>query len=361
MISVLNRRYRAGLDLSYVILRTKKNFKGDHIPLFLLRLGEGQVLHEHSQLHLSSPLGFFDEAAPKCPLPLSPSSEPMFDHQNDFSDRSNSRTRTISSSDDHSIDQSPSHQERLGRVLVPLTPDIQTIPTPTVAANPPRQDERQDLSSDALTLPLTLSENLQEDSPPPTADPPTEETALDDTLLPPSEQSSPMASLKIPFPEMYSGWMKRQEGNLISSFVKRYFVLEKCVLTCYEMSADTPPYGRNPRGVFQLTHVTQIDLISTPATAIADSAAAQSSPRRNSLFKKQPKKKSLTQTQLLLSDPLRKAARDQLNGPSGAGGANDPEEYLLELESIESHARWVQALLLHIEYCATSKRRFSMP
>jgi hypothetical protein len=165
---------------------------------------------------------------------------------------------------------------------------------------------------------------------------------------------------------MYSGWMKRQEGSLISSFVKRFFVLEKCVLTCYEMSVDTPPYGKNPRGVFQLTHATQIDLISTPvsspavtAAASAESAAAQSSPRRKSLFKRQPKKKSLTQTQLLLSDPLRKAARDQ--STSSGGAANDPEEYLLEFESIENHARWVQALLLHIDYCAASKRRFSMP
>jgi hypothetical protein len=162
---------------------------------------------------------------------------------------------------------------------------------------------------------------------------------------------------------MYTGWMRRQEaGTILSSFVRRYFVLEKCVLTCFESSADTPPYGKNPRGVFQLTHATQIDLISTPVSSPAPAS------KRNSLFNKRQKKKSLTQTQLLLSDPLRRASveasssgeqQPQTESPSPL--PSDPEEYLLELETIENHARWVQALLLHIEYCTIAKRRFSMP
>jgi hypothetical protein len=367
VISVLNRRCRAGLDLSYIILRTKKNFKGDHIPHFLLRLGDGQVLHEHSQLHLCSPLGFFDEAAQKCPLPLSPSSlEPLTEHPSEFSERSNSRTRTISS-DEHSIDQ-PAPPQRPGSVLVPLAPETHTQTPLSLPATAKSQQEKEHEKSSPPPSPPAEHLQNQEDTPLNSA--PALATGLAESddelkgtpLLAPILSLSPAPSLKIPCPEMYSGWMRRQEGSLISSFVKRFFVLEKCLLTCYEMSADTPPYGRSPKGVFQLTHATQIDLISTPVSsptaATADDVGAQSSPRRTSLFKKLHKKKSLTQTQLLLSDPLRKAARES---SGGGAGANDPEEYLLEVESIENHARWVQALLLHIEYCTASKRRFSMP
>jgi hypothetical protein len=151
--------------------------------------------------------------------------------------------------------------------------------------------------------------------------------------------------------------MRRQEeGTILSSFVRRYFVLDKCVLTCFETSSDTPPYGKNPRGVFHLSHATQIDLISTPVSSPAPPPA---SPKRKSLFSKQQKKKSLTQTQLLLSDPFRRASLEASS--SGDQLPSDPEEYRLELETIENHARWVQALLLHIEYCTIAKRRFSMP
>lgn len=433
---MLNRRCRANLDSAYILLRTKKNFKGDHIPIFLLRLADGQIIHEHSSLHLASPLGFADDAARQSPLPLSlTSSTPP-------NERANSRTRTISS-DDHSdmgpqdlnpkaipeviienqevlspaieesvIDQEPSEsQDNL--IESQMEPEITITSssehvTKSERVTPEWDSKSEPQETDEATLPSAMetstierhsegsrdrrliggvpliglasrhdqSPHLPHDTDTNHLESIKQDKSTDDIVPdcvevsvplgaevanetepvppPPPTQASPM-SPKIPPPEMYSGWMKRQEGTIISTFVKRYFVLEKCILTCYEMSADTPPYGRNPRGTFQLTPATQIDLISTPSSSPAPSS------KRNSIFNKQQRKKSLTQTQILLSDPMRKETMES-SRVGVTSTSSDPEEYLLELETIENHARWVQALLHHIEYCTvSSKRRFSMP
>lgn len=128
------------------------------------------------------------------------------------------------------------------------------------------------------------------------------------------------------------------------------------------MSSDTPPYGRNQKGQFQLTSSTQIDLISNNNNN--NNSNNNNSPSKFNLLKNKKtlfnksenkKKPSLTQTQILLSDPYRKFPKNSFNNSN-----NDFEEYYLEVDNVEDHARWVQSLLLHIEYCTTTKRRNSL-
>lgn len=158
-------------------------------------------------------------------------------------------------------------------------------------------------------------------------------------------------------PNLFSGWMKRNEGTIINSFVKRYFVLDKCILTCYEMSSDTPPYGRNQKGQFQLTSSTQIDLISNNTPTSKFNLLKNKTNIFNKIDSSNKKKYSLTQTQILLTDPFRKFQKNKFTSNNNT---NDIEEYFLEVDNVEDHTRWVQSLLLHIEYCTMTKRRNSL-
>jgi hypothetical protein len=113
------------------------------------------------------------------------------------------------------------------------------------------------LSGDAVTA-MTASEDLKASSSP-----------QDDGLLPPVQPPSfaedtptatslPLAPPPVP-PEQHlppperRGWLKKEaRKSFLKNWKNRYFVLDQGLLTYFENSATSPPYGHNERGKSRL-------------------------------------------------------------------------------------------------------------